>query len=86
MKRLYNEYDACPLFDNNEASQIKQINDIINITINKIWNEIIVPNDICPRDAQLFCSSIVSTIFSEKILLNAIKKKSSKSTNHKSKS
>lgn len=81
MKRLYNEYNACPLFDNNEASQI---NDIINIAINKIWNEIIVPNDICPIDAQLFCSSIVSTKFSEKILLNAIKKKSSKSTNHKS--
>jgi hypothetical protein len=69
LKRLYNEYSACP----NEGSA-KVITNIISEAFDKIWEEI-EKNDICPRDATSLCKDELSVLFAEKILHKAFKKR-----------
>jgi hypothetical protein len=69
MKRLYNEYSACP-----DEGSAKVIRNILTEALDKIWQEVEV-NDICPRDAKSLCQDEISVVFSENILRKAMNKR-----------
>ncbi len=75
MKRLYNEYSAAP-FEGN----VKKIDIILEDAFKKIWEEVVVNDDVCPRDTELLCQSILSSMFAQNILRRAMDKKRQNNT------
>ena len=73
MKRLYNEYSAAPSFE----GEVKEINDIMSDAFRDVWGKV-VANDICPRDAESVCHSVISGMFAEHILRKALAQSSLK--------
>ncbi len=69
MKRLYNEYSACPY-----EGKAADIANIANKAFKDIWN-IVQEYDLCPRDTSLYCHEIFSALFAQEILWKAMKKK-----------
>lgn len=70
MKRLYNEYSASPCEGNS-----KHIMLIMADAFQRVWDEVVIADDICPRDAESLCHSNLSILFSENILRRALAKK-----------
>ena len=70
MKRLYNEYSAAPCEGN-----VKHINLIMIDAFQKVWDEVVEADDVCPRDAESNCHAILATLFAENILRRAMKKR-----------
>ena len=68
MKRLYNEYSAAPL-DN-----VLKIEKIISDAFEKIWM-VVIKDDVCPRDAESYCHSVLNGMFATNILMKAMKKR-----------
>lgn len=71
MKRLVNKYSAFELHEGHG----KQIDDIMVKTVDHIWKDIIILNDLCPRDAVSLCHDTLSVIFAQHILRHTLSKK-----------
>lgn len=69
MKRLFNEFSAAPY----EGDAVT-ISEAISLAVNKIWNEVVVANNVDPRDAESLCHHEIYTMFAENILRLASKK------------
>lgn len=69
MKRLYNEYSACPC-----EGPAKEIDDIIVKAFHDVWN-IVEKDDLCPRDTSHYCHETLSVLFSQEILRTAMNKR-----------
>ena len=67
MQRLYNEYSACP-----HEGNAKHISAIITDAFQKVWDEVVLDDDVCPRDAEALCHSTLTILFAESILRRAI--------------
>jgi hypothetical protein len=67
MKRLYNEYSACPY-----EGHAEEIRNIMEKAFKEVWN-IVITNDLCPRDSASLCHEVLSVSFSEEILRSAMK-------------
>lgn len=69
MRRLYNdEYNACRYTE----APYQRINELMSDAIKKIWEEVVVAYDVCPRDAASVCHEILAIGFSENILRRAL--------------
>jgi hypothetical protein len=71
MKRIYNKYGAAEV--NNENA--KKIRIIMGTAFQRVWDEVVLSNDVCPRDAESLCHSSLSSCFAENILRNALRMK-----------
>ncbi len=69
MKRLYNEYSAAPFEDN-----VLKIEKIIHEAFEKIWM-VVIKDDVCPRDTESYCHSVLNGMFAANILMKAMKKR-----------
>jgi hypothetical protein len=70
MKRLYNEYSAAPLEGN-----VKHIDLLMTDIFQRVWDEVVVADDVCPRDAEALCHQSLAGLFAENILRRAMKKR-----------
>lgn len=70
MKRLYNEYSAAP-FEGN----VEKIDKIISDAFQKVWDEVVTRDDVCPRDAESYCHLVLNSKFSQNILMKAMKRR-----------
>lgn len=70
MKRLFNEYSAAPYEDN-----VKHIDLLMTDAFQRVWDEVVLADDICPRDVELLCHQTLSTLFAENILRRAVARK-----------
>jgi hypothetical protein len=68
VKRLYNDYSAC-----NDEGTAKSIRIIMDNAFELIKAEI-EKDDVCPRDAESLCHSIINISFAEYILTKAMKR------------
>lgn len=82
MKRLYNEYGAAGFDD----VQVRHIDMLMTAAFQTVWDEVVVADNVCPRDAESFCHSVLSALFAENILRRAINtKRSERTTSNKTK-
>jgi hypothetical protein len=70
MKRLYNEYSACPSYE----GPAKEIDDIIVKAFRDVWN-VVKKDDLCPIDTSHYCDETLSVLFSQEILRTAMNKR-----------
>ncbi len=70
MKRLYNEYSACP-----HEGNAKHVSLLITDAFQRVWDEVVLADDVCPRDAESLCHATLSTLFAEEILRRAMAKR-----------
>jgi len=70
MKRLYNEYSAAPCEGN-----AKHVDLLMVDAFQRVWDEVVVADDVCPRDVELLCHQTLSTLFAENVLRRAMAKK-----------
>lgn len=73
MKRLFNQYSAAPYEGN-----VKHIDSVMVGAFRRVWNEVVLAGNICPRDVELLCHQTLSALFAENILRRAIAKKRTK--------
>jgi hypothetical protein len=71
MKRLYNEYSAAPHWE----PDTQLIHTLVSFAAQRIWDEVVVMNDVCPRDAESQCHQTIATLFAENILRRAMDKR-----------
>lgn len=69
MKRLYNEYSAAPC-----EGSVSLIDTIMAEAFQKVWDTVVLADDVCPRDAESLCHSSLSCLFSEHILRQALQR------------
>jgi len=72
MKRLYNQYSAAPCEGN-----VRHIDMLMTDAFQKVWDEVVIADDVCPRDAESVCHAVLSQMFSQNILRRAMNKKRS---------
>ena len=70
MKRLFNEYSAAPYEGN-----VKHVDLLMVDAFQRVWDEVVLADDICPRDVELLCHQTLSTLFAENILRRAVARK-----------
>jgi hypothetical protein len=70
MKRLFNEDSAAPYEGN-----VKHVDLLMVDAFQRVWDEVVLADDICPRDVELLCHQTLSTLFAENILRRAMAKK-----------
>ena len=70
MKRLYNKYGAAPC-----EGEVKSIDNIMSAAFRDVWSAVVLDNDVCPRDAESVCHSVISGLFAEHILRQATEMK-----------
>lgn len=78
MKRLYNEYSAELL----EGSG-KHIEFLMTDAFQRVWDEVVVSDDVCPRDAEAMCHAVLSGLFAENRLRRAVAKRNREARNGK---
>jgi len=71
MKRLFNEYSAAPSWEGNA----RHISQLMTDAFQKVWDEVVVADDVCPRDTESLCHQTLSGLFAENILRRAMKKR-----------
>jgi hypothetical protein len=70
MKRLYNEYSAAPYEGN-----AKHIDLLMTDAFQRVWDEVVLADDVCPRDAESLCHQALAGLFAENILRRAVGKR-----------
>jgi hypothetical protein len=70
MKRLYNEYSAAPYEGN-----AKHIDMLMTDAFRRVWDEVVLADDVCPRDAESLCHQALTGLFAENILRRAMGKR-----------
>ena len=73
MERLFNEYSAAPYEGN-----AKHIDLLMTDAFQKVWDEVVIADDVCPRDAEILCHETLAGLFAENRLRRALQKKSLK--------
>ena len=68
MKRLFNEYGAAPYEGN-----VKHVDLLMANAFQQVW-EVVLADDLCPRDVELLCHQTLSVLFAENILRRTCKK------------
>ena len=71
MKRLFNEYSAALYYEGNA----KHIDQLMTDACQKVWDEVVLADDVCPRDAASLCHQTVTGLFAENILRRAMAKR-----------
>jgi len=70
MKRLYNEYSAAPYEGN-----VKHIEMLMTDAFQRVWDEVVLADDVCPRDTESVCHAALSVMFAQHILRRALNKR-----------
>lgn len=70
MNRLYNEYSAAPYEGN-----VKHIDLIMTDAFQRVWDEVVLADNVCPRDTETLCHTTLATLFAQNILRRAMQKK-----------
>jgi len=70
MKRLYNEYNAAPCEGN-----VETIYALMTDAFQKVWDNVVLADDVCPRDTESICHGVLSMLFAENILRRAMAKR-----------
>ena len=70
MKRLFNEYSAAPYEGN-----VKHVDLLMTDAFQRVWNEVVLAEDLCPRDVEMLCHQTLSMLFAENILRRAMARK-----------
>jgi hypothetical protein len=63
VKRLYNEYSAAPY-----EGDVMHIDMIMAGAFKQVWDEVVIADDVCPRDAESLCHQTLNVLFAEHIL------------------
>lgn len=66
MKRLFNEYSAAPYEGN-----AKHIDLLMTNAFQQVWDEVVIADDVCPRDAEALCHQSLAGLFAEHRLRRA---------------
>jgi hypothetical protein len=70
VKRLYNEYSVAP-YDGNA----KHIDLLMTDAFHRVWDEVVLADDVCPRDAESLCHQTLAGLFAGNILRRAMGKR-----------
>jgi hypothetical protein len=70
VKRLFNEYSAAPYEGN-----AKHVDLLMTDAFQKVWDEVVIADDVCPRDTEALCHQALAGLFAENILRRAMGKR-----------
>jgi len=70
MQRLFNEHSAAPY-----EGSAKHLDLLMADAFQRVWDEVVLADDVCPRDAELLCHQTLAGLFAENILRQALGKR-----------
>ena len=70
MKRLFNAYSAAP-YD----GSAKHIDLLMTAAFQRVWDKVVIADDVCPRDTEMLCHQALAGLFAENILRRAMGKR-----------
>ncbi len=67
MQRLFNKYSAAPY-----EGSAKHIDLLMTDAFQRVWDEVVLSDDACPRDTEYLCHQTLSALFAQNILRRAL--------------